>query len=159
MRASLVVVGDLNGVSKDLNLKIKTVSIIFEGSSPSEGEQPTSGVLTSPNYPEDYPNNLNLFYGIQVPEGNTIWLRFTELTLEPFADKIRVTDRDGTLLGDSSHYPNSGMQFVSRTNTVEVHFHTDSSTTKRGWRLEWGEFKVKLIVSVQINIVPRNGWR
>merc|ERR1712168_627781 len=31
-----------------------------------------------------------------------------------------------------------GMQFVSRTNTVEVQFHTDSSTTKRGWRLIWG---------------------
>ena len=91
-----------------------------------EGEQPTSGVLTSPNYPEDYPNNLDLVHEIQVPEGNTIWLRFTELTLEPFADKIRVTDGDGTSLGD-----NSMMQFVSRTNTVEVQFHTDSSTTMR----------------------------
>ena len=111
-------------------------------------------MLTSPNYPEDYPNNLDLFHEIQVPEGNTIWLRFTELTLEPFADKIRVTDRDGTSLGD-----NFNGLLVSRTNTVEIHFHTDSSTTKRGWRLEWGEFKVKLIVSILIDIVPRNGWR
>ena len=104
-------------------------------------------MLTSPNYPEDYPNNLDLVHKIQVPEGNTIWLRFTELTLEPFADKIRVTDGDGTSLGD---YFNGLL--VSRTNTIEVQFHTDSSTTKRGWRLEWGEFKVKLIVSIQINI-------
>ena len=35
-------------------------------------EQPTSGVLTSPNYPQRYLHNLDLVQLIQVPEGNAI---------------------------------------------------------------------------------------
>merc|ERR1711970_870122 len=35
-------------------------------SAPPEEEQPTSGVLTSPNYPERYPNDLQLVQKIQV---------------------------------------------------------------------------------------------
>ena len=48
-------------------------SILFQGSSSlSEQEQPTSGLLTSPNYPGRYPDNIDLVQKIQVPEGNNI---------------------------------------------------------------------------------------
>ena len=51
----------------------------FQGSSPSplsEGELATNGVLTSLNFPESYPTS------IQVPESNTIWIRFTDFECE-----------------------------------------------------------------------------
>ena len=43
--------------------------------------------------------------------------------------------------------------------SVEFHFGTDGSITDRGWRLEWGEHNVVLIISMLINVFDRNGGR
>ena len=132
MRVSLVVVGVLNGVSRDCNC-IK-VSIIFQGSPPSlEIEQPTSGVLTSPNYPERYPNDLIQVEKIQVPEGNTIWLIFTDFECED-VDIVSITDGDGTQLNSDSGEA-WRKQIFSNTNTVEIVFNADDSVNDKGFRL------------------------
>jgi len=114
----------------------------WSSASPEE-EQPTSGVLTSPNYPERYPNDLQLVQKIQVPEGNTIWLRFTDFDVEAGADIVWIyTDtNDGTRVGYNDPDITEAVwstRVVSTTNTVEVHFYTDGSITHSGWRLEWG---------------------
>merc|ERR1712192_227206 len=54
-------------------------------------QQPIGGVLTSPNYPDRYPDNIELVQKIQVPEGNTIWIRFTDFQCDIY-DKVRITD-------------------------------------------------------------------
>jgi len=121
-------------------------------SSPSsEEELPTTGVLTSPNYkipdshydlPQEYPNNLDQVQKIQVPEGNTIWIRFTDFRCEEEFDTVTITDKDGTRLGLFDGGENSDddwrEEIESYTDTVEVLFHTDGSGTYPGWRLEWG---------------------
>jgi len=140
----------------DLTSATETVHVLFHtddsvtrsgwrlewSSAPAEEEQPTSGVLTSPNYPADYQNNLNVHQKIQVPEGNTIWMRFTgDFDIERNADWVKVYDRDGSRLWTSladEFYEMWDWRFVSNTNTVEVQFRTDESVTDRGWRLEWG---------------------
>ena len=94
-----------------------------------------------------YYNNIDLVQKIQVPEGNTIWMRFTDFDCEPRVDYLIVSDGDGTQLWSRpgwSEGPEGDQQFVSNTNTVEVHFGTDGSVTGRGWRLEWGEYERKL---------------
>jgi len=134
----------------DLTSVTETVHVLFHtddsvtrsgwrlewSSAPAEGEQPTSGVLTSPGYPGDYQNSLDVVQKIQVPEGNTIWIRFTDFTVEDEIDWVQVRDS-----GTGSELWLDGPvdeRFVSNTNTVEVEFHTDSSVTYSGWRLEWG---------------------
>jgi len=121
-------------------------------SSPSsEEELPTTGVLTSPNYkipdshydlPQEYPNNLDQVQKIQVPEGNTVWIRFTDFRCEEEFDTVTITDKDGTRLGLFDGGENSDddwrEEIESYTDTVEVLFHTDGSGTYPGWRLEWG---------------------
>ena len=112
-----------------------------------EREQPISGVLTSPNYPEDYPNNLNLVQRIQVPEGNTIWIRFSDFDCEPEFDHVTITDKDGTRLGllDNGYRSDDWREeIVSNTNTVEILFHTDGSGKSSGWTLDWGIYKVSI---------------
>ena len=115
-----------------------------------EREQPKSGVLTSPNYPEDYPNNLDLVQRIQVPEGNTIWIRFSDFDCEPSMDYVIITDKDGTRLGlfDEFNYSDDDWrdEIVSNTNTVEILFRTDGSGTLNGWRLDWGKNKVSITI-------------
>ena len=115
-----------------------------------EREQPISGVLTSPNYPEDYPNNLDLVQRIQVPAGNTIWIRFSDFDCEPSMDYVIITDKDGTRLGlfDEFNYSDDDWrdEIVSNTNTVEILFRTDGSGTLNGWRLNWGKNKVSITI-------------
>ena len=123
-------------------------SIPFQGSSPSpssEGELATTGVLTSLNFPEDYPSSIDQRQKIQVPEGNTIWIRFTDFWCERQYDWVKITDKDGTRLGFFDGGENSDddwrKEIVSKTDTVEVLFHTDGSVTRRGWSLEWSKYK------------------
>ena len=120
-----------------------------------ERELATSGVLTSPNFPdfEGYLSNLNLVQKIQVPEGNTIWIRFTELDCE--LSTVTVTDTGkllakmefNSILLNGTYSEDWTRQIVSDSNAVEVRFRTYSSAEDRGWRLEWGKSEVILIAN------------
>ena len=106
--------------------------------------------MTSPNYPNDYPNDVDLTQTIVVPKGNIVTLKFTHFTLEqeysPPVDYVVVTDGDGTRLakfhGGSSDWK---FEIVSHTETVAVNFVTDGSVNRRGWRLEWGEGSIEMV--------------
>ena len=115
----------------------------FKGASEPREDQPTSGVMTSPNYPEKYPNDVHLTRTIVVPEGNIVTLLFTDFAVEKEystpVDYVIVTDGDDTRLakfhGGSSDWK---FEIVSHTETVIVTFVTDGSVNAKGWRLEWG---------------------
>ena len=119
---------------------------------PEEPESlPTSGMLSSPNYPSNYGNDLHERKTIEVAKGNIIHIHFTDFELESpdQVDYVEVTDGDGTLLGHfgARHYgavheevAENAIQIpdlTSITETVHVLFHTDESVTRRGWKLEW----------------------
>merc|ERR1712172_468350 len=61
---------------------------------PEEPESlPTSGVMTSPSYPSDYPNNLHQRKTIQVAKGNIVNIHFTDFELEHYTvDFLEITD-------------------------------------------------------------------
>ena len=120
---------------------------------PEEPESlPTSGSLSSPNFPSNYGNDLHERKTIEVAKGNVINIHFTDFELESpdQVDYVEITDGDGTLLGHfgANHFQNTlelgeGERRIripdltSITETVHVLFHTDGSVTRRGWRLEW----------------------
>jgi len=108
------------------------------GALPEEPESlPTSGVMTSPNFPADYPNDLHQRMTIQVAEGNVVNIHFTDYDVEHRVDYVQLSDADGTNLGHFASKDDIKGNITSRTETVFVLFHTDSSVTKRGWSLEW----------------------
>ena len=124
------------------------------------------GVLTSPNFGSgDYPTNLDYKQTIQVEEGKTIKYHFTDWDVASWSpsseqwasgqvDYVTFTEGDGSYyairafeLGDMAE------EFVSKSNTLHVLFHTDSDprTSGRdrggsGWRLVWGEYKSALFL-------------
>ena len=115
----------------------------------------TAGVVTSPNYPDNYPNNLDQTQTLQVQRGKMLRLEFTHFDVEPCVNGmatcpcnyVKITDGDGTTLMDNSCgyslYDSSSSSYfqpptiTTRTNTVEIFFHTDGIYTRTGWSLSW----------------------
>ena len=101
-----------------------------------------SGVLTSPNYPNDYPNNHDSTQTVVVAEGKTIRYVWTDFQVEGGScsyDWVEIVDEDGYPLMSKecgSSLPSSG---TSNNHIMRVKFHTDGDTTRTGWRLEWNE--------------------
>ena len=114
---------------------------------------PTSGHLTSPNFPSDYSNDLHERKTIEVAKGNVINIHITDFDVERSdpVDYLEITEPDGTMLGHfgSKHFLDAGEEgddrririsdVTSFSETVNVLFHTDQSVTSRGWRLEWSK--------------------
>ena len=114
----------------------------------------TPGVITSPNHPGKYPNNIDKIEQIIVDTGKILRLEFTafavyiggSITTCP-TDFVRITDGDGTTLMDNScgysdRDPSSSLYFqppilTTKTNKVEIYFHTDHRWKRSGWSLRW----------------------
>ena len=108
-----------------------------------------TGVVTSPNHPDNYPNNINKTQTIEVESGKILRLEFTHFAVDWEStcqhDFVKITDGDGTTLMDNScgySDPSSSWYFMppiitTRSNRVEIFFHTDGSSARTGWSLSW----------------------
>ena len=102
----------------------------------------STGVVTSPNYPDYYPNNLDKKETIKVDIGKILRLEFTDFAVYSHpsscsSDYIKVTDGDGTTLMDKSCGYGRPPNITSITNTVEIFFHTSEGGRRTGWNLTW----------------------
>ncbi|XP_073838257.1 cubilin [Musca autumnalis] len=110
-----------------------------------------NGVITSPNYPNNYPEEADCEWTIEVAEHHTIVFTMEELELESFyeceLDYVEATETTNdaedpvTLfkkcgdIGDDD----SSATWRSATNRVTVHFHSDDSVSARGFKLSYEE--------------------
>ena len=120
----------------------------------------SNGVVTSPNYPADYPNDLEKTQRIQVEDGLILSLEFTAFSIELDYitnncrfDYLTITDGDGTtLMGKSCGSPYDGNTVYiggqkidstlppnirSRTNAINIFFRTSHRKTRPGWSISW----------------------
>ena len=124
-----------------------------------------TGVLTSPDYPSNYPNSLDMTESLQVESGKVLRMEFTFFAVEHVQsrcshDYVKVTDGDGTVLMDNScGYSNRSStssdyflppNITTRTNTVNIIFHTNSYTSNVGWSLNWTALAPGLSPSLNI---------
>ena len=109
-----------------------------------------TGVVTSPNHPNNYPHNLDKTDIIEVESGKILRLDFTHFRVEYESDCqfdfVKIRDGDGTTLMDNScgysSDPSSSNFFLppiitTRSNRVEIFFRTDRSDTRPGWSFSW----------------------
>ncbi|XP_078540815.1 astacin-like metalloendopeptidase [Lissotriton helveticus] len=102
------------------------------------------GTVTSENYPEDYPANLDCGYYISAPSGNTISLTFTDFDLEPSFPRCHI-DYLAIYNGPTNNDPLIGLYcgsgpippVVSTGNTLLLQFHSDSSEQRKGFQAEY----------------------
>ena len=115
----------------------------------------TPGVITSPNHPGNYPDNIDKIEHVTVETGKILRLEFTAFVVyvgsggtinSCTTDFVRITDGDGTTLMDNSCGYSDQLSWSSyfqppiittKTNKVEIYFHTNYFGTESGWSLRW----------------------
>ena len=100
-----------------------------------------TGIITSPNYPNDYPDNLEKTETIQVEQGLILSLQFTAFDIESHStcpyDHLTITDGDGTTLMEKSCGTTIPADIRSTSNVVNLLFSTDYAATRTGWSVNW----------------------
>ena len=114
-----------------------------------------TGVVTSPNYPGNYPSKLEKTETIQVQEELIISLHFTAFNIQAWydfdsdtyeidyesiigcRDHLTITDGDGTTLMEKSCGSTIPADIRSTSNIVKLVFITDHSDTRTGWSVSW----------------------
>ena len=107
------------------------------------------GVVTSPNYPDKYPNDLQNTTTIEVEKGMIIALKFTAFDVEPsrrstslcYYDHLTIKDGDGSTLMEKTCGNTLPKGLVSKSNVVKLHFRTDESVVESGWSVTWSAEK------------------
>jgi len=107
---------------------------------PSEIYNDTTGIVSSPNYPDNYDNQLDCFFHIIVPDGYVVNLTVLDFYTETL-DYLNIYDGPNnnsfliyTLKGYSV---GAGISFESTQNELTLWFHTDYSITYRGWSFNY----------------------
>ncbi|KAL4149890.1 hypothetical protein QTP88_003741 [Uroleucon formosanum] len=131
----------------DVNFEIKITPVISECVLTSLMVTNKTQVLTSPNYPLAYGNNLICRWFLQLEPPNTvISLRFTELDLENTTDcssdylEIYYTQWADTSYSNTIRmcHENHTFDLVDNiSNGVKLKLHTDERKTSKGFRLEY----------------------
>ena len=103
-------------------------------------------LITSPNYPENYPNNQNITEEMSVANGSLIEITFTDFSLEDshgcVYDYVRIEDGNGEELLPRTCGDHKDISVMSKTNTTFLTFVSDHSEVRPGFRAEWRAVEV-----------------
>ncbi|XP_063961438.1 uncharacterized protein LOC129270205 isoform X2 [Lytechinus pictus] len=93
-----------------------------------------TAVITSPNYPQDYPNNADISWNIHVPSSHRVLLQFIAFDTEARYDFLYVyagRDPETILTGDGNFD-----DIVSSGSFMQLRFESDGSFARSGFRLQ-----------------------
>ncbi|KAG5453280.1 Cubilin [Clonorchis sinensis] len=117
-----------------------------------------SGTITSPGYPNDYPNSLQYSWIIMQPEGCTIQLNFSEFLLQRRFDYVSVYNVFKYELGDTlgqwsgEELPPS---VQSTSNRMLITMRTDDSGTRKGFAASYKTGSTKCTI---YHTLPASGF-
>ena len=98
-------------------------------------------MVTSPNHPNKYPNNLQQKNTIEVEEGLIVAMQFTAFNVQSDSlcrwDHVTIKNGDGTTLMEKTCGSSLPAALTSKSNRVEIYFHSNNYNAESGWRLTW----------------------
>jgi hypothetical protein len=114
------------------------VGVVCDGSpQPIQCDQTftaSSGTVTSPNFPNNYPNNFSRTYCIQPSGGAAATLTFTAFNTEAGFDFVRIRNASGTQLSNTS---GTTAPAPATSTLIAITFTTDASVVRTGWSASW----------------------
>lgn len=104
-------------------------------------QQQPFGMIESPNFPGDYPPNLNCEWKINSPKGHTLSISFSHLSLEvevPMPDFLEIIDMKGDEEITRTKYNRKPFTAVKTSgNNAVIKFISDFYVADTGFRLEY----------------------
>jgi len=94
-----------------------------------------SGTVTSPNFPNNYPNNFSRTYCIQPASGQATTLTFTAFNTESGFDFVRIRNAAGAQLSNTS---GTTLPPPATSTLIAITFTSDESVVRSGWSASWG---------------------
>lgn len=107
---------------------------------PLEITNTPTGEILSPNYPDQYPNEVDCEVHIKVDVGYVIQLTFLEFDTETGADTLDVFDGDSELspvLANSLNGNNLPPVVVSTGRDIFIYFGSDEDTRANGFKIKF----------------------
>nr|XP_026694940.1 CUB and sushi domain-containing protein 1 isoform X6 [Ciona intestinalis] len=98
----------------------------------------TSQLITSPNYPNNYPNNANCTWTITASDGMRIQLNLHRFKTERNYDYLTIFSNGRQLTRISGSYSNK--TYIASENSVIIRFTSDRSVTRSGFNLTFVEY-------------------
>ena len=103
------------------------------------------GVITSPNHPRSYDNNINKTDMVIAEEGLILSLEFNAFDVHEYTpvldpcprDHLTIVDGDGTILLQKTCGTTLPTSIRSRSNLINIIFFADSSDAATGWNISW----------------------
>uniref|UniRef100_A0A8D0E1P5 Complement C1s n=1 Tax=Salvator merianae TaxID=96440 RepID=A0A8D0E1P5_SALMN len=104
-----------------------------------------SGEITSPNYPNQYPENSECDYRVALEPGYHVVLTLgkKDFDIEPADSEGNCPDALRFSAGGRQFGPYCGKEFTgpseikTRSNVVDIFFRTDHATQGRGWKIRY----------------------
>uniref|UniRef100_A0A8C4PVH3 CUB and Sushi multiple domains 3 n=1 Tax=Equus asinus asinus TaxID=83772 RepID=A0A8C4PVH3_EQUAS len=111
----------------------------------------SSGIISSPSFPNEYHNNADCTWTIVAEPGDTISLIFTDFQMEEKYDYLEI---EGSELSGMNIPP----PIISNKNWLRLHFVTDSNHRYRGFSAPYqGIFNEYLCIKTASNLCPDPG--
>lgn len=101
------------------------------------------GIIESPNYPNNYPPQVNCSWNIKAPKGNNVSLIFPFFNLLPDCKNNFVRISEAIVRRKICAYDRKNGIISTATNKVKIEFsasNSDLANTAKGFRLEWKAF-------------------
>ena len=98
------------------------------------------GTITSPGYPNNYPNNARCTYDIRARRGMKIQLTFHFIDLESDHDELQLIQMEPgskNIVTEVSGTENTERRYTSARNRFTLLFTSDSRITKGGFRARY----------------------
>jgi len=98
------------------------------------------GDIQTPNYPDNYPRNIDATWDLIVADGSRIELTFSDFAIENAPscswDYVEVLDSDNSQMLKTCGYTPPGV-VTSTGNTMTVKFHSDGVVDHKGFKAMW----------------------
>ena len=101
------------------------------------GTYDPSNYIVSPNFPQEYGNDIDCRWLISSPDAKNIRLKFLYFKIEDFRDILKVYEGQnihGNLI--DTYAGNSPSTIVSSGNSMYLRFTSDHSATYQGFKIE-----------------------
>ncbi|KAL9950434.1 hypothetical protein ACROYT_G042929 [Oculina patagonica] len=96
--------------------------------------------LTSPGYPNNYPNNMDCTYWVHIPHGKALRIHFDLFKVDDCGyDYLRITNERNQTFGEFCGVKSGHVVHVTGQYAV-ITFHSDSSITDQGYKLFFSDF-------------------